>query len=152
MNLGEMEGVSEELLILLEQIGIATIEQLADSSLDRLREIPGMEEEALESLLATARVTRDELRKMIEKTIAEEIQREAAEDRPLFDEDALDEHFGGEGGAGEDADAPSPTEEDIFGDFPGKGDQDGVAAGAEAGEGDGKEKKLDPFANSELED
>ena len=78
MKLGEMEGVGEELLILLEEVGITTIELLADASLEKLQEIPGLEDDAAESLLATARVTRDELRKMIEKTITEEMEKEAA--------------------------------------------------------------------------
>ncbi len=155
MKLGEMEGVAEDMLILLEQIGISTIEQLADASLEKLQEIPNLEEDALESLLATARVTRDELRKMIEKSIVEEMDKETAEARPLFDEDALgDESVGDEDGEAAE-DAPALTEEEIFKDFPAEGEDgaDSVSAGDDtAGNGDEKDKKVDPFANTELDD
>jgi len=158
MKLGEMDGVGEEMLILLEQVGISTIEQLADASMEKLQEIPNLEEEALDSLLATARVTRDELRKMIEKTIVEVMEKEAAEERPLFDEDALgDESPGGQDGEdGEGAEeAPAPTEEDIFKDFPAESeeDADSGSAGDDLADGDDdKDKKVDPFANTELDD
>ena len=152
MNLSEMEGVSEDMLILLEQIGILTIEQLADSSVEKLQEIPNIEEEALESLSATARVTRDELRKMIEKTIVEEVEKEVADEKPLFDEDALgDEGSHGEEGA-EDAEAPAPTEEDIFKDFPAESEEEAGSESSEKDEDGGDDdKKVDPFANTELD-
>ncbi len=152
MKLGEMEGVGEELLILLEEIGISTIEMLADASLEKLQEIPGLEDDSADSLLATAQVTRNELRKMIEKTIAEEMAKEAAEKRPLFDEEALvDEKVAGEDIEEAVVEPPEP-EEDIFKDFP---DEDGKDApsGAKGGdEKDDEDKKLDPFANTELDD
>ena len=155
MKLGEMEGVGEEMLILLEQIGISTIEQLADASLEKLQEIPNLEEDALESLQATARATRDELRKMIEKSIVEEMEKEAADDRPLFDEDALgDESVTDESAEAED-ETPAPTEEEIFKDFPAEGEEGADSKSADdekAGDDDDKDKKLDPFANTELDD
>jgi len=149
MNLAEMEGVSEEMLILLEAIGISTIETLADASLEKLQEVPGLDEEAADSLLATAQVTRDELRKMIEKTIAEEMEREAADERPLFDEEALNEEEIGDGDVDEAVKETPEPKTDIFKDFP-DGTEDGDEAAA-AGEAD-EEKKVDPFANTELED
>ena len=156
MKLGEMEGVGEELLILLEEVGIFTIEQLADASAEKLQEIPGLDEEAGGSLQATAQVTRDELRKMIEKSIVEELEKEAAEERPLFDEDALDE-AGGDGEAIEEAvEEPAMVEGDIFKDFPDEGegkDTDSETSGADGKEDDDDEgKKIDPFANTELDD
>jgi N utilization substance protein A len=156
MKLGEMEGVGEELLILLEEVGILTIEQLADASAEKLKEIPGLDEEAGGSLQATAQVTRDELRKMIEKSIVEEMEKEAAEERPLFDEDALDE-AGGDGEAIEEAvEEPAMVEGDIFKDFPDEGegeDTDSESSGADGKEDDDDEgKKIDPFANTELDD
>jgi len=156
MKLGEMEGVGEELLILLEEVGILTIEQLADASAEKLQEIPGLDEEAGGSLQATAQVTRDELRKMIEKSIVEEMEKEAAEERPLFDEDALAE-AGGDGEAIEEAvEEPATVEGDIFKDFPDEGegkDTDLETSGADGKEDDDDEgKKIDPFANTELDD
>jgi len=153
MNLGEMEGVGEDLQILLEQIGISTIEQLADASLEKLQEIPNLEEDALESLQATARATRDELRKMIEKSIVEEMEKAAADERPLFDEDALgDESVTDESAEAED-ETPAPTEEEIFKDFPAESEEGADSKSADDGKaGDDKDKKLDPFANTELDD
>jgi N utilization substance protein A len=149
MKLGEMEGVSEELLIVLEAVGIHTIEDLAGASPEKIQEIPGLEEEAAENLQATAQVTRDELRKMIEKTIAEEIEKEAADERPLFDEEALDDE-GADGEAVDEAvvETPEPAA-DIFKDFPAEGE---VGGDGEAAADDDEEKKVDPFANTELED
>jgi N utilization substance protein A len=154
MKLGEMEGVGDDLLILLEEVGIITIDQLADASAEKLQEIPSLEEEAAESLLATAQVTRDELRKMIEKTIAEEMEKEAAEERPLFDEEALVDEDSDAEPTEEAVEEPATVEGDIFKDFPAEGEADDAEAGAAEGneDEDGKEKKLDPFANTDLED
>ena len=146
MKLGEMEGVSDALLVTLEEFGIQTIEHLADESLERLQQVPGLDEEAAENLLATAQVTRDELRKMIEKSIVEEMEKEAADEKPLFDEDALGDETLAEGAEGaEDEDAPVA---DPFADFPAAGDEDTAAAE----DPDAEEKKVDPFANTELDD
>jgi transcription termination factor NusA len=120
---------------MLEAHGITTIDELADQSIDRLAAIEGLDEEAADGLLATAQVTRDELRKMIEKTIAEELEREAAEERPLFDEDALADAAEPHEEAAEDEEAPAG---DIFANFPG-GDEDEEA--------DEEPKKVDPFGD-----
>jgi N utilization substance protein A len=144
MKLGEMEGVSEELAVLLEAHGIGTIAQLADETPERLLEIPGVDEEAAENLLATATVTRDELAKMIEKAVTEEIEKEAALERPLFDEDALDEDAGPSEEAAEAAEPAAAPEGDIFDNFP---EGEGEETSAED-----DEPKRDPFANTELDD
>ncbi len=91
MKLGEMEGVSDELLVVLEAVGIMSIAELAKTPLETLAQVPGLDEAGADSLLATAHATNSELSKMIDKTIAEELEKEAAEERPLFDEDALAE-------------------------------------------------------------
>jgi N utilization substance protein A len=153
MNLSEMEGVTDELLVMLEALGISTIEQLADEPVEKLTQIESIDAETAETLLATAAVTRDELHKLVEKTVSEELEQEAAEDRPLFDEDALE----GEAAlaAEEDADAedvpldPESVEAPEGELFEGLGDE----TEGESGE-DGEEtgKKVDPFANTELED
>jgi len=147
MKLAEMEGVSEELLVLLEALGIMTIDQLAGESMEKLTSIDSLDEEAAETLLATAQVTTDELAKMIEKTIGEELEKEAAEERPLFDEDAL----GDEIGVMDETDKPSEVEApegDLFQGLP-EGNEDSPEG--ESGDGE-EEKKVDPFANTELDD
>ncbi len=146
MKLSEMEGINDQLLVMLEAHGITTISELADQSIERLAAIEGLDEEAADGLLATAQVTRDELRKMIEKTIVEELEREAAEARPLFDEDAL--------GDGEDAgphdeaavETELPAAGDIFANFPEAGPDDGEDKGRD------EAKKVDPFAKPGQDD
>jgi N utilization substance protein A len=157
MNLAEMSEVTPELLAHLEEVGIMTIGQLAEESLDRLANIEGIDEALADSLLATAQATMEELQRMIEKTVAEELEKEAAEERPLFDDEVLDEHHEAlmEETAGEDEDAPATeadaadaTEDEIFKDFP-----DGEEDSEEKKKGDDEdEPKVDPFANTELED
>jgi len=144
MKLGEMEGVTEELAVLLEAHGILSIAQLADESLERLLEIPGLDEEAADNLRATAQVTRDELDKLIDKTVSEEVEKEVALERPLFDEDALDENAEITEEAAEAAEPELPAEGDIFEDFP-EGDPEEKPE-------DDDEPKVNPFANTELDD
>jgi N utilization substance protein A len=154
MKLAEMSEVTEEVLAKLELVGIMTIGQLAEESLERLANIDGIDEDLADSLLATAQATQEELQRMIEKTVAEELEKDAAEERGLFDDDAFDDdHEGDEDG--EDAvDVAAPEEEipagdEIFKDFPGEGEEQE----AEAADQDDEEKpKVDPFANTELED
>jgi N utilization substance protein A len=144
MKLGEMEGVTEELAVMLEAHGILSIEQLADEPLERVMEIPGLDEESADNLLATAQVTRDELARMIEKAVAEEVEQEAAMERPLFDEGALDGDAGPSEEAAEAAEPAPAVDGDIFEGFP----------EGENGEGadDEDEPKVNPFANTELDD
>ncbi len=144
MKLGEMEGVTEELAVLLEAHGILSIAQLADESIERLLEIPGLDEEAADNLSATAQVTRDELDKLIDKTVSEEVEKEVALERPLFDEGALDEDAEITEEAAEAADPVPTVEGDIFEGFP-EG-EDGEKPD------DDDEPKVNPFANTELDD
>ena len=159
VNLAEMTGITPDIAEQLELIGITTIDELADAVPERLLAVEGIDEEGAESLLATAQVTRDELNKMIESAVAEEMEKEAAEERPLFDEEAFSEESAlegdaeaaeGEAGAaelGEGEEAAAPTE-DLFKDFP---DGDAVA-GDDADKAEDEEEKVDPFANTELDD
>ena len=146
MKLGEMEGVTPEIQDLLEASGVLTIAQLADESVERLAELEGLDEETVQKLVATATVTRDELTKMIEKTVVEEIEREVAEERPLFDEDALDEETLVTDEAVEAAEPEAVPKDVLFADFP-------ESNGEEKAEDDDEDKpKVDPFANTELDD
>ncbi|MCP4572442.1 MAG: transcription termination factor NusA [bacterium] len=144
MKLGEMEGVSEELAVMLEAHGILTIDQLADEALERMVEIPGLDEESADNLLATAQATRDELARMIEKAVAEEVEQEVAMERPLFDEGALDENAEPSEEAVEAAEPVPAVEGDIFEGFP-EGETEDKAD-------DEDEPKVNPFANTELDD
>jgi N utilization substance protein A len=146
MKLGEMEGVTPEIQDLLETAGILTIAQLADESVERLAEFEGIDEETAGNLVATASVTRNELAKMIEKTVAEELEREAADERPLFDEAALDEDATVSDEQAEASGDDVVVEDGLFADFP--AGEDGDAAEDE----DEDKPKVDPFANTELDD
>jgi N utilization substance protein A len=142
MKLSEMEGVTPELLVVLETLGIDTIDKLADEPYSTLVQV--LDEETAETLQSTAQVTSDELKKLIEKTITEELAKEVAAEKPLFDESALSDSDDGIESdetlaAFEQGDVPMPTS-DPFADFP-KGEP-------EAGE----EPKVNPFANTELDD
>jgi len=150
MKLGEMEGVSDELLVVLEAVGIMSIAELGKTSLETLAQVPGLDEAGADSLLATAQATHAELSKMIDKTIAEELEKEAAEERPLFDEDALAEaeeatEAAAEGVEDEDSAADeSATASELFENFP-EGEAEADDTGDDA-------EKVDPFANTELDD
>ncbi len=147
MELGEMEGVTPEIQSALEEAGVLTIVQLAETAPENLAAIEGLDEETIGALVATAQVTRDELAKMIEKTIVEELEREAAEERPLFDEEALEDEAILSDEAVE-AQEPEPAAEgELFADFPAAGEE-----GAEETPEDEDKPKVDPFANTELDD
>jgi N utilization substance protein A len=149
MNLSEMTDITDEVLARLEEVGIMTIGQLAEESLERLANIEGIDETLADSLLATAQATQNELQRMIEKTVAEELEKEAAEERPLFDEDALaHEHEGDDEAVDGEVEAEAEPAGDIFANLP-----DPDAAGKDGtGEDDEDEPKVDPFANTELDD
>nr|MEE4269857.1 transcription termination factor NusA [Candidatus Krumholzibacteria bacterium] len=150
MNLAEMTDVTDEVLARLEEVGIMTIGQLAEESLERLANIEGIDETLADSLLATAQATQNELQRMIEKTVSEELEKEAAEERPLFDEDALaHEHEDDEAVAGDgDLEAEAEPAGDIFANLP-----DADATGKDGtGDDEEDEPKVDPFANTELDD
>jgi N utilization substance protein A len=144
MKLSEMEGVTPDLLVMLETVGIDTIDRLADVPYATLVLVPGLDEDTAETLQSTAQVTSDELRKLIERTITEELAKEVAAEKPLFDESALSESDDGIESdetlaAFEQGDVPMPTS-DPFKDFP-------------KGEPEAEETpKVNPFANTELDD
>ncbi len=152
MNLAEMTDVTDEVLARLEEVGIMTIGQLAEESLERLANIEGIDETLADSLLATAQATQNELQRMIEKTVSEELEKEAAEERPLFDEDALAHEHEDDVAEGVDGDPEAEAEAepagDIFANLP-----DADAAGKDgSGDDEEEEPKVDPFANTELDD
>jgi len=153
MNLCEMEGVTPEIQDLLETAGVLTIAQLADESIERLAELEGLDEETLGNLVATATVTRDELAKMIEKSVAEEIEREIAEERPLFDETALDEESLASDEAAEAAEPEIKVDESLFDGFPESSDEDTEAAadGQKSDNTDEDAPKVDPFDDTKLD-
>jgi N utilization substance protein A len=150
MKLAEMEGVTDTLLVTLQTVGISTIAQLASTPLETLATVPGLDAESADALLATAQATHGELMRMIAKTIAAELAQEAAEERPLFDEDALAEaesmsgDYGDDellGDAAPDPDAKAPAA--LFENFP---------TGNAEDEEDEDDKKVDPFANTDADE
>lgn len=145
MSVSDLPGVTEDLLVHLEAFGISSIGDLADTPLERLSAIEGLDEESADSLLATAQATQAELKKMMEKTIKEEMATESAEGGDLFREDVFGDPDAPDEDADEDAEPAAPTG-DIFKDFP----ADGEGEPDETKKDD--EDKIDPFANTELED
>ena len=119
MELEEMNGVTERLSGLLREAGIHSIRDLALAPMDSLLEIPGIGPKTAESLQATAIVTMEELDRIIETTVAEEVAQAEAEEKPLFDETLLSDDDA-EGEAADEAaeeDADETPAEDVFRDF-----------------------------------
>ncbi|PJA75903.1 transcription termination/antitermination protein NusA [bacterium CG_4_9_14_3_um_filter_65_15] len=118
MKLGEMEGVTDELLVLLEAVGILSIEDLARANPERLEGIEGMDAEQAEGLRATAAVTLNELNRMIENAVGEELAQQAEEELPLFDESAMDEPVAEEDVELTEHNVEAPEEGELFKDLP----------------------------------
>jgi len=153
MKLSEVEGVTDELLVVLEAVGISTLENLASTPLDRLATVPSLDEESAATLLATAQSTQAELNRMINKAIVDELAREAAEAKPLFDDGVFSDDGGlvesdeeAEPLSAEEAAAAAGPAENLFDNFP-----TGETAPDGSEEAD-EDKKIDPFANTELDD
>ncbi|MBU1676056.1 transcription termination factor NusA [bacterium] len=89
MELEEMNGVTERLAGLLREAGIHSIRELALVPTETLLAIPGIGPKTAESLQDTAIVTMEELDRIIETTVAEEVAKAEAEEKPLFDESLL---------------------------------------------------------------
>jgi len=154
MKLSEMSEVTEEVLVRLEEVGIMTIEQLASETIERLANIEGLDEETADALLATARATQGELKRIIEKTVTEELEKEAADERGLFDDEMFDADAAPAEGDGADAEGEESGEEpaapvaDPFADFPADSGEDEDGGDAQ----DEEKPKVDPFSNTELDD
>jgi transcription termination/antitermination protein NusA len=144
MDLEEMSALTPEMAKALRQAGIESIEALARVDVAALSGIPGIGAENASWLKDTASDTLEELKRMIEETVAAEMGKEVGKD--LFDESVMSEdaetlddiHETAEAVALEaaaEAAAANP-----FQDFDQKvesADEDEAAgAAAEAGEGD----------------
>jgi transcription termination/antitermination protein NusA len=149
MPLADLPGVTEDLLVILEALNVTSIEELANTPLERLVAIESLDNESADSLLATAQATRDELRRMIEKTVKSELDQEASEVSALFADDVFTEESKVEV-SDEDQPLSADAAEAMFADFP--SGEDGEDEEAAKSEDDDEEKKIDPFANTELED
>jgi N utilization substance protein A len=118
MELDEMNGVTERLSGLLREAGIDSIRALAMVPTETLLEIPGIGPKTAESLQDTAIVTMEELERIIETTVAEEIAQAEAEERPLFDESLLGDEAADEAPQIEAVeDVEEAPAKDVFRDF-----------------------------------
>ncbi len=150
MPLADLPGVTEDLLVILEALSVTSIDELANTPLERLAAIESLDAEGADSLLATAQATRDELKRMIDKTVKSDLETEAAEVQALFADDVFTEESTVEVSE-EDQPLSADAAEVMFKDFP-TGDEDADGEASKAGDDDDEEKKIDPFANTELED
>ncbi len=150
MPLADLPGVTEDLLVILEALNVTSIEDLANTPLERLTAIDSLDAESADSLLATAQATRDELKRMIDKTVKSEMDVEAAEVQALFADDVFTEEANDGEVADEDKALSADAAAAMFKDFP-TGEEDGDEATSGDDDAD-EEKKVDPFANTELED
>ncbi len=121
LDLEEMSGVSEKVANALREAGFETIQSLAEADPEALLDVKGVGPKTVDSLLATAQATLDELERIIDSTVVEELAQAAAESQPLFDEDAFDKTA--EAAPGGEDEAPAREEdvklpkEDLFTDF-----------------------------------
>ncbi len=90
MELEEMNGITERLAGLLRDAGVMSIRDLALAGGEALLAIAGIGPKTAESLQATAIVTMEELDRIIETTVAEELAQAEADEKPLFDESLLE--------------------------------------------------------------
>ncbi len=90
LDLEEMNGVTPRLAAGLRAAGLATIEDVANAELEELMAVPGIGPKTAESLRETAVATIDELNRIIEATVAEELAKLQEESRPLFDDSLLE--------------------------------------------------------------
>ncbi len=112
MPVEEMVGVTERIAESLRSIGITTVQQLARASVETLQEAPGIGPKTAEKLLETAEGTVAELEKALEELIRrenEELERQKAQEKPLFDESLLESDDDG-------PDVKKLTEEELFRD------------------------------------
>ena len=150
MPLADLPGVTEDLLVILEALNVTSIDELANTPLERLTAIESLDAEGADTLLATAQATRDELKRMIDKTVKSELETEAAEVQALFADDVFTEESTIEVSE-EDQPLSADAAEVMFKDFP-TGDEDADDNAPKASDDADEEKKVDPFANTELED
>ena len=79
LDLEEMSGVSEKVANALREAGFETIQSLAEADPEALLDVKGVGPKTVDSLLATAQATLDELERIIDSTVVEELAQAAAE-------------------------------------------------------------------------
>ncbi len=110
MELHEMSGVTDKMLETLREAGIHSIEILVNTPLDDLEALPGFGPKTAETLFTTANATLDEIERIIDSTVAEELAAAAANEKPLFDESRLGEESPDGAKAETDSDTAEETE------------------------------------------
>ncbi len=150
MDISEMYGVSQKMAQKLKSVGILTVQKLFKTPIDELLEIDGIGQKTAERLNAMAGETMEELNKALEELLAKELEEEAAEDKQLFDEDALAPE------AKKVEEEVKLTEEELFGELTDtKKDEAGTETAVEHEddeEGDLKEEPEDKEDQEDQED
>jgi N utilization substance protein A len=148
MKLEEMPGVTDRIKVLLEGAGITTIAKLAETPLETLMDIQTIGPKTAEALTTTASATLEELNRMVEQAVAEELAKTEAEEKPLFDESIFSEEPVGVEEIAEGVTAPE--EELVVASNPFEAFDEMV--GPEHEEDEELPEKVDPFTDAKLED
>jgi N utilization substance protein A len=116
MPIEDMVGVSAKMAERLKAEGIHTVQKLMKVPVDEILTVPGIGEKTVEKLLATGEKTVKELDIALEELIRKENEeRELAkkEEKPLFDEDVMEEDESAEDEQEKEVETPL-TEEALF--------------------------------------
>jgi len=118
MSIEEMVGVTPKIAEKLKQAGISTVQKLSKATDEELLELPGLGPKSVEKLKSTAAKTMNELQNALEELIKienEEREKAKKDEKPLFDEEMLDEGNDEKDKGVKDDEGDVPTEEALFG-------------------------------------
>ncbi|MBT3316404.1 transcription termination factor NusA [bacterium] len=89
LEIDDMTGVSEKIAASLRGAGLMTIEDVAGATISALLEIDGVGEKTAQTLHDTSLATLDELNRIMETRISEELEKVKEEHNALFDDESF---------------------------------------------------------------
>jgi transcription termination/antitermination protein NusA len=89
LEIDDMAGVSEKIAASLRGVGLMTIDDVAGASISTLLDIAGVGEKTAQTLHETAVATLNELNRIMETRIVEELEKVEEEHNALFDDESF---------------------------------------------------------------